>query len=136
MKFKSMPERLVVGENSENSPHYLRHKTAYAFAKKFIENSFVLDNGCGTGYGSYYLITNGARKVVGVDISRDAVEYAKKRYKFNNLYYEVRDATKLNFENNTFDVLTSFQVIEHIADVDAYLTEIKKVLKKIGRAHV
>ncbi len=134
MSLKNTPERLMVDENSYNSPHYLRHKIAYMFAEKFIKDKIVIDTACGSGYGSYHLITSGAKKVTGTDISKKAIEYARQRYKVDNLRFEVMDATKLNFDDDTFDVFTSFQTIEHIKNVDKFLTEIKRVLKKTGTA--
>ena len=44
------------------------------------------------------------------------------------------DATKLGFDDETFDVVTSFQVIEHVRDSSKFLLEIKRVLKKTGIA--
>ena len=134
MKLKDEGERLIVYDHSEHSPHYLRHKAAYTFAEKFIKDKSVLDDGSGSGYGSFYLITHGANNVVGVDISKEAVEYARRRYSFKSLEYKTRDATKLNFEDEAFDMVTSFQVIEHIRDTDKFLLEIKRVLKKSGIA--
>ncbi len=134
MKLKDTGERLIVYKHSERNPLYLRSLTAYRFALPFIRDKCVLDDGSGSGYGSYYLATNGAKKVVGTDLSKDAVEYAKNRYKDKNLEFMVSDAGYLTFDDETFDVVTSFQVIEHIEDASRFLREIIRVLKKTGIA--
>jgi 2-polyprenyl-3-methyl-5-hydroxy-6-metoxy-1,4-benzoquinol methylase len=126
---KETGERLIAEEHSEHSPCYLRHKAAYVFAEKFVKGKTVLDVGCGSGYGSYHLVTNGAAKVVGIDVSEEAVEYARERYKYDNLEFKAMSATALKFDEESFDVITSFQVIEHIKEAGVYLSEIKRVLK-------
>ncbi|HAL45299.1 MAG: hypothetical protein A2Y12_06455 [Planctomycetes bacterium GWF2_42_9] len=127
-------ERLMVDENTSNSPLFLRHKMAYIFSEQYAKNKVVLDDGCGSGYGSFHLISNGAQKVTGIDLSQEAIEYANEKYKNKNLNFIQMDVTKLNFNDNTFDTLTSFQVIEHIKEVDKYLNEIKRVLRNGGVA--
>lgn len=134
MKLKDTGERLIVYDDLTNSPHYLRHKIAYVFAEKFIRDKYLLDNGTGSGYGAYHLATNGAKKVAGVDISKEAIEYARHKYITQNLEFQTEDSTELSFADETFDVLTSFQVIEHIRDIDKFLLEARRVLKKQGVA--
>ncbi|HPO68528.1 MAG TPA: class I SAM-dependent methyltransferase [Candidatus Pacearchaeota archaeon] len=133
-KLKFTGERVIVDNNSKYNLNYIRHMVAYNFAKDFIKGKIVLDDGSGSGYGSYFLAKNGAKKIIGIDISKEAVEYSKNTYKNKNLSFEVMNATNLNFNNNTFDVVCSFQVIEHIKDYDKFLSEIKRVLKLGGIA--
>ena len=94
----------------------------------------VLDDGCGSGYGSYYLAANGAKEVVGIDVAADAVEYAKTRYIHENLEFVQMNSTELSFGDESFDVVTSFQVIEHIEDADKFLQQMPRVLKSGGIA--
>jgi ubiquinone/menaquinone biosynthesis C-methylase UbiE len=128
-KLKETGERLISGENFENSPCYLRHRAAYVFAEQFIKGKTVLEDGCGSGYGAYYLITKGAKKVIGIDISQQAVDYAGEKYSNDNIEFNVMSVTELGFEDETFDVVTSFQVIEHLKEPQKYLSEIKRVSK-------
>jgi ubiquinone/menaquinone biosynthesis C-methylase UbiE len=107
------------------------HYATYHFAHKFIQKKVVLDIGCGMGYGSDYLAKDG-RKVIGIDISNEAVSYAKNYYKAENLDFVIMDATKLGFLDNTFDVVSSFEVIEHLKDYKIHLSEISRVLKSDG----
>ena len=110
-----------------------RHLIVYKFANDFCKNKKVLDAGCGEGYGSCFISGN-ANEVIGVDVSYEAIQHAQKKYKRNNLKFERMSVQNLKFMNETFDAVLSFQVIEHLNDVNKFLNEIKKVLKKDGVA--
>ena len=122
-------ERVVPGESLYKN--YRLDFMRYVFAGNFIKNKTVLDIACGASYGSKYLHDCGAREVVGVDISQDVIEYAKKHYRAKNLDFICMDATRLGLEDNIFDVICSFDTIEHI-NATAFLSEIRKVLKSSG----
>ena len=66
-----MPERLSINDQSILYG-YAHHIQRYEFALNYCGHKRVLDAGCGTGYGSYYLSINGASEVIGVDIAADA----------------------------------------------------------------
>lgn len=131
-------ERMNVDAYSKNLNDYiiyLTHMATYEFAEKYCKNKIVLDFGCGTGYGSYY-ISKVAKKVIAVDISQEAIDLCKKNYKNENLTFKLIDDLSykdLKIENETFDVVLSFQVIEHIYDRTKYVSEIKRILKKNGK---
>ena len=108
------------------------HVIRYMFASQFVKSKVVLDSGCGTGYGSHLLLQKGAKKVIGTDISNDAVEYCKEKYPEENLEFKVDDCTKSNFEDKIFDVIVSFEVIEHLKDAGLFLNEVKRLLKSDG----
>ncbi|GFP43540.1 2-polyprenyl-6-hydroxyphenyl methylase / 3-demethylubiquinone-9 3-methyltransferase [Candidatus Hakubella thermalkaliphila] len=108
------------------------HTTNYIFAKQFIEGKVVLDVGCGCGYGCEYLARSGAKNVIGVDVSREAVKFAKAHYNAGNLDYIVMDAQNLAFKDRLFDVVVSFEVIEHLYNAKKYLFEVHRVLKTDG----
>lgn len=107
------------------------HYATYHFARKFTQQKIVLDIGCGTGYGSDYLALE-SKRVIGIDISSEAIIYAKSHYKAQKLDFIIMDAVKLGFPDNTFDAICSFQVIEHISDYKMHLSEISRVLKPDG----
>ncbi len=103
----------------------------YEFAKKFIKPGMrVADLGCGTGYGSVYLSKIGC-EVVGVDKNLEAVEYAKKHYGKWARFLK-RDIEKLSLKDKEFDVVCSFEVIEHLNNVKAFVKEAKRILKRGG----
>jgi ubiquinone/menaquinone biosynthesis C-methylase UbiE len=107
------------------------HLERYCFAGKFIVDKNVLDIACGCGYGTSFLARRGAKSVIGVDRSVEALECAK-FYTESNLKFINGDAYKLEFENNTFDVIISFETIEHLDNPTKFVTELQRVLKKDG----
>lgn len=107
------------------------HINRYYFASKFCKNKIILDVACGSGYGSYYL-SQSALRVVGGDISKDALEYPKKNYRSRNLQFLQLDAHNLPFKDETFDVIVSFETIEHLENYYKFLYECKRVLKNGG----
>jgi len=65
-----------------NTGVYKEHLSLYNFARKFVLDKEVLDIGCGTGYGTFFL-SNIAKSVIGVDISIDAINRAKENFSFS-----------------------------------------------------
>jgi 2-polyprenyl-3-methyl-5-hydroxy-6-metoxy-1,4-benzoquinol methylase len=55
------------------------------FAQQFVQNKFVLDFGCGCGYGAGLMARNGAAKVIGVDISEEAIQYSRTHFRLQIL---------------------------------------------------
>jgi SAM-dependent methyltransferase len=113
---------------------YLFHVATYEFAERYTAGSRVLDMGCGTGYGTHVMAATASR-VVGVDVAEDAIAFARDRYSAPNLEYRriaPVEQERLPFGDDEFDVVTSFQVIEHVPDVAAYLAEIRRVLAPTG----
>lgn len=111
---------------------YLLHAASYQFAEKFCENKEVLDLGCGSGYGSFR-IANIARRVCAVDVAGDAIQYAVEKYARSNLTFsQIAPDVALPYQSNSFDVVLSFQVIEHVSNHHEYLAEAARVLKKNG----
>jgi 2-polyprenyl-3-methyl-5-hydroxy-6-metoxy-1,4-benzoquinol methylase len=108
------------------------HLRRYKFSVELVKNKVVLDVASGCGYGSYLLAVEGkAKKVFGLDISEDAIRYSNYRYSHENITREVGDATEYKF-SDVYDVVTSFETVEHIADYDKYLDNIEQVLSKNG----
>jgi 2-polyprenyl-3-methyl-5-hydroxy-6-metoxy-1,4-benzoquinol methylase len=120
-------ERIVVGAVSLGI--YLEHVGRYLFAATFAEGMRVLDAACGTGYGSYCLALGRARRVDGLEISREAVAYAGSRYRRDNLHFSSGDAARMPYRSGSFDLIISFETIEHLQDPEGYLAECKRVLK-------
>ncbi|GHS88157.1 hypothetical protein AGMMS50218_11460 [Actinomycetota bacterium] len=130
-------ERLTPDEYRSSEGDYLiyvLHAATYDFALPYVRGKTVLDFGCGTGYGTAELAAV-AERVVGLDIAAGAVRYAREHFVAPNLSFEpippIEDEA-LPFEAGTFDVVVSFQVVEHVGDVDRYLAEIRRVLRPDG----
>lgn len=105
----------------------------YIFASKFVSEKVCLDIACGSGYGSDYLVRNGARMVVGGDISKDGIEYARTQYTQDGLYFLLTDAQQLPFRDEGFDVVVRLETIEHLKDPGQFLSECYRVLRPSGR---
>lgn len=135
MKLEPTGERMIE-EHYLSSPQdhviHLMHLATYRFAEEFARNKRVLDYGCGSGYGSARM-SQVAHSVVGVDVAPDAIAYATGKFSSPNLSFQVIDpAQPLPFGDACFDTVLSFQVFEHVADTQAYLSEIKRVLAPGG----
>lgn len=112
---------------------YLMHLASYRFAEPYCRGKRVLDLGCGSGYGSAILAET-ADRVMAVDVSDDAIAFASDHYTRENLNFSrIKPGSTLPFESRSFDVVISFQVLEHVEDDHAYLVEAARVLSDGGR---
>lgn len=113
-------------------PTLYEHWHRYAHAAAWTAGRRVLDAASGSGYGSAFLAT-GAGSVFGIELDHDAVERAALAYKHvKNLTFSQGDITRLPFPDQCFDVVTSFETLEHIPDPEAALIEFKRVLTPDG----
>ena len=111
---------------------YEEHMDRYRFAEDYVKGKTVLDVGCGVGYGTYHL-SKYAKRIIGVDKSEEAIKYAKEHYKAENLSFIVGNCTHLPIlDSESFDVIVSFEVIEHVRNYIAYLSEVSRLLRKDG----
>ncbi len=109
----------------------LEHMSRYFAARRFCKGKKVLDVACGEGYGSK-ILSETAESVLGIDISKEAVDNAKAAYQSGNLKFSVLDALCLENLEQSFDLVTAFEMIEHIKMQDEFLSQVRKVLKKDG----
>lgn len=124
-------ERMILNRMKKETE--VEHICRYQFAKQFVTGKRVLDAACGSGYGTKILAED-ASEVTGIDISAEAVAYAEKEYKQSNTRYLVGSVEKMPFADQSFDVIISFETIEHIDEIaqDSFLSEIKRVIKNDG----
>ncbi|PJB20593.1 MAG: hypothetical protein CO117_00435 [Flavobacteriaceae bacterium CG_4_9_14_3_um_filter_33_16] len=109
----------------------IEHLHRYALALNYVKNKIVLDIACGEGYGSF-LISNKSKQVYGVDINEETIQFASQKYKNNNLTFLKGSTSKIPLEDNTVEVIISFETIEHHDEHDQMMLEIKRVLKPDG----
>ena len=112
---------------------YLMHAASYRLAEPYCRDRRVLDLGCGSGYGSARIAAF-AKQVHAVDISAAAIAYASEKYKScaNLSFAQIKPDAPLPLRDASFDVVLSFQVIEHVYDDQVYLSEASRVLQKDG----
>jgi len=123
-------ERCILGESGALLEK--AHLARYEFALQYLVDKKVLDMGCGSGYGTD-LMASIASEVIGIDISEEAINCDRQRYKQENIKFYVGDVTNLDFlEDRQFDVIVSFEVIEHLTDCAQFLKESRRVLKDDG----
>lgn len=119
-----MSEKYIVAE------HYQRYNAVL----NIVKGKKVLDAACGAGYGTA-LMASVAEEVTGIDISSEAISFANHRYSdIRNARYLEASIAELPFSDNTFDVIISFETIEHVDEdlQNKFLKEIKRCLKDDG----
>ncbi len=97
---------------------WYEHVHRYALARQVAGGKRVLDVACGEGYGSA-IIAPAARTVTGIDISSEAVRHARLRYGLlPNASFREGDATRLDLGDERFDLVLSFETLEHVEAQD------------------
>jgi len=109
----------------------IEHLHRYAIAMEYVKSKTVLDIACGEGYGSN-LLAKDARDVTGVDIDSKTVSDASKKYQKHNLKFVQGKVEEMPVADNSFDVVVSFETLEHSNDHEKIFGEIKRVLKPGG----
>lgn len=129
---KALNYRVVLVPNETPYDSFQEHINRYAFAKNFVKGKKVLDIACGTGYGASYLAKQSVEKIFAGDIESAYLRFAVDNY--TNLKGKV---VKLNgeylpFKDNAFDVVTSFETVEHVNNPSLLLEEFNRVLNYQG----
>ncbi len=123
-------ERVIPGQVDPDL--WNEHVSRYLFAARLSAHRRVLDIACGTGYGAAELALNAA-SVTGVDISEEAIGYAREHFARPNLTFEHAPAQSIPLPDASFDLITAFEVIEHLEDWRALLSEVKRLLAPGGQ---
>ncbi|MBI4565309.1 MAG: methyltransferase domain-containing protein [Planctomycetes bacterium] len=106
-----MRARYVPGTWSKLSEY--EHVPRYLFAKGLAAGANVLDFGCGTGYGAASL-AEVAGSVLGLDIEEAALQWAREMHSNPKLRFERRSDLGKGLPPNSFDLVTCFEMIEHV----------------------
>jgi ubiquinone/menaquinone biosynthesis C-methylase UbiE len=92
-------------------------------------NDKLLEIGCGIGSVVSELSGQGY-DITGTDISREAITYGLEKY--GGIKLQVQPAETLRFDDETFDIVLSFDLFEHIPRVDRHMSEVYRVLRRGG----
>jgi len=140
-----LPRVVVTKEwyEKEGNPYHIRDlaklKISRGYHKFFLEKyknlpqgTRVLDLGCGTGEFLAELSKKGC-DVFGLDFDRDAVKIAGQRFGLKNVYAMSFEEFFKKQDLPKFDMITFFEVIEHLPDPLTFISEVKKLLKPSGK---
>lgn len=111
------------------------HLARYLPARRYCAGKHVLDVACGEGYGAHALAERwSAARVDAVDISPEAIEAARANFPSPKIAYHCAGADDLEarFASASFDVVTSFETVEHVPDAGAFLTALAGLAKRDG----
>jgi SAM-dependent methyltransferase len=108
------------------------HMHRYALCVEMARGQEVLDIASGEGYGSA-LLGSVAAHVLGVDADPSAVAYARHRYYYPNVRFLTGLCTEIPAGDASFDLVVSFETLEHLDEHDLMLSEIRRVLRPGGR---
>jgi len=122
-------ERVIPGQ--VDADLWAEHLSRYAFATRFAFEALVLDIGCGVGYGTAELARR-ARFAIGIDSAPQAIVHARSAYALQNTNFIPASATALPFRDESFELVTAFEVIEHLTDWHVLLSEARRVLHSDG----
>lgn len=121
-------ERLETHIFTETTTEHLHR---YALSIEYVKNKIVLDIASGEGYGSN-ILSQYAKYVTGVDICEETVKNANQKYLRPNLIFKKGSTSQIPLEDNSVDVVISFETIEHHDQHDEMMLEIKRVLNANG----
>ena len=121
----------MVPEFHKNHSIYGEHYIRYEATKSVVSDKVVLDIACGSGYGTK-IIASSAKKVFGVDVSQESIDYATEHFNAKNIDYLCGDGESIPLADASVDVVVSFETIEHIKDYKTFMKEVSRVLKKDG----
>lgn len=112
---------------------FLKHLKAYEFLRQYSKDLRALEVGCGTGYGTHYL-SDHFIDVTAADVNADLIGSLISSNSHSNVKFICYDGRRLPFDLKSFDLVFSFQVIEHVLDDLNFLKEIDRVLAPGGIA--
>ena len=120
-------ERMVPGHCDDLT--FWEHIARYQFAAKFVSNKSVLDIACGEGYGTFALSCVSGSKLYGVDICPKTCLHARTKY---GLDVRCGSAESIPIEDESIDVVVSFETIEHVNEPRRFMEEIHRIMKRDG----
>ncbi len=120
----------------------LRQQLTDHFDVTRVRGRDVLDFGCGTGELSRMLCEYGGRSVTGVDMSAEAIDKANRDATCERgtassaTFVHAHDNKRIPVEDDSSDLICTFDVLEHVPDIDAACCEWRRVLRRDGRVWI
>lgn len=108
------------------------HVERYRFAARHARPGRVLDLACGAGYGSAILAERADLRILGVDLSFDAIDYARRHHAQARVEFAQGDAQAF-IDRDGFDTIVSLETLEHVADPGRLLERFAALLRPGGR---
>ena len=108
------------------------HLARYLFAADHARGKRVLDAGTGSGYGASMLMAGGAAAVVGIDIDPIAVGHARERFAALGIEFAVDDCEAPLGLDGSFDLICSFENLEHLQQPEQFLAVASRLLAPDG----
>jgi SAM-dependent methyltransferase len=108
------------------------HVERYRLAAEYVREAHVVDCACGTGFGSAALIQAGARSVDGVDLDREALEFARSRHALPGITFFEADALRF-VPSLVPSVWVSVDTMERLPNPVAYVNHVAQLLPQGGR---
>lgn len=105
----------------------------------FTEGMTLCDIGSGTGLFSIPAANISKNNIYALDISQDMIDYLnnkKNELSLESLIPIKVDGDKLPLENNTVDLVLIITVLHEVNNMELTLKEIKRILKKSGKAYI
>ena len=116
-----------LGKENEEWFQYIPGLTLKKIEKHLKYKGRLLDIGCAVGHFLEVARNNGW-SISGIELSKFAREYAEERLNIN-IYTTLEQSP---FKNDDFDVITAFEIIEHVHNPDNFLREARSLLKEGG----
>lgn len=110
------------------------HLARYRWAAQYTQGFRVLDAATGCGYGAALLRESGAREVIGIDRAVEAITWANERYVSPGVAFHQLELSCLTVERlGQFDVIVSFETLEHLLDPHAVVAVFRSLLAPGGQ---
>ena len=131
----------VPQEHSTNELGYSKTRYSFPIRKKLIDvtDKTIVDFGSGYGWGANYLMDCGAKKVIGIEINNEALEFANTHHArkgVENIKQQMWE--HIDIPDESVDFCFSIESIEHIDtdERDMFLAEVKRILKNQGYLYI
>ena len=97
-----------------------------------LEGKTVLDLGCGYGWHCKFAVEQGARQVLGIDLSQKMIEEARRRNSGEGILYRVCGIDEYAYPEAAWDCVISNLALHYIEDLNSVFEKVHRTLKENG----